>query len=397
MSQTPELYSFIHNVRALFFPRRVIFGPKASEKIGEEVKGIGGRRALVVTDPTMVKIGYLDKIRESLIENKIKIEVYDQVDPDPHYGTVEAVAEVARKGKFDVVVGLGGGSPMDMAKVASLAIGNPGPIRDYEWIRNKPVEKKGPPMVMIPTTSGTGSEVSQWSVFSDSGIKTGIGSPFIEPDVALVDPLLTATMPPKVTVASGMDALSHAVEGILSLLSTPLTDALGLEAIRIIYRYLPTAYYNGRNLEARCYMSFGAMTAMLCGNSVVGTYGHHIGHLLGAVKEIPHGIVMGIITPYVMEFYAPVHPEKLAHMARAMDESAYNLPAREAAERAVQLVNKLTKDLDIPSLQEFDVSKEELPDLAKAVVRDYPSMTSPRELTEEQALQLLEKIWRGEL
>jgi len=389
------VYPPIYRITVFNFPRRVLFGLEAADKIGEEVKAVGGRKVLVVTDPTMVKLGYLSKIKDLLEKENFEIEAYDKVEADPHIETAEAVAELARKGKFDVIVGLGGGSSMDMAKVASVAIRNPGPIKNYTG--DEQVEKRGPPIICLPTTSGTGSEVTPYAVFSEEGKKRAIASHNIIPDIALVDPLFTVSMPPRITAGSGMDALSHAVESMLSLWSTPTTDALALEAIRIISRNLRTAYYNGRDIEARCYMALAATTSGLAFSGPRVVYGHSIAQTFAPLHDVPHGVSCGMTLPYVMDFYVPAVPTKLAAIAQAMGNPTRGLTAREAAEKAVRSVYELAQDLDIPSLQDVGVSQGELPSLAEACIRDWPRPNTPRKLTEKTALQIFKKMWKGEI
>jgi len=389
------VHSFIYNVSSFNFPRRIVFGPKAVDRIGEEVKLFRGSDVLIVTDGTMVMVGNVDKIKAPLKEEGLKVEVYDKVEPDPRVETADDVAEIAREGGCDVVIGLGGGSSMDMAKVASIGKQVKGSVREYSGVEK--VGKKGLPLICIPTTSGTGSEVTPYAVFTVGEKKRAIASRYIVPDLALVDPLLTISMPPQVTAGSGLDALSHAVESMISLWSTPLTDALALEAIRLISKHLRVAYHQGKNFEARCYMSFAATMAGLSFSSPGVVYGHSVAQTFSPIYQVPHGTSCAMTLPYIMEFYLPAATSKLADIARAMGEPIQNKSTQEAAVMAVRAVHKLTQDLNIPWLRDLGATREQLPSLAEACISDWSRTNSPRQLTKESALEVFERMWAGKL
>jgi alcohol dehydrogenase class IV len=386
-----SLYPFIYNVSVLYFPPKIIFGPKVIDRIGDEILQFRGSNVLVVTDETMVKIGNVDRIKDILKKKGVKVEVYDEVEPDPHVEIANDVAKLARKREFDIVVGLGGGSSMDTAKVASIAKQNKGSVSRY--VGADKVREKGLPLLLVPTTSGTGSEVTPYAIFTVGEKKGAIVSHYIVPDIALVDPLLTISMPPKVTAGSGLDALSHAIESMISLWSTPLTDGLALEAIRLISKYLRAAYNQSKNFKARCYMALAATTAGLSFSSPRVVYGHSVAQTFAPLYQVAHGTSCAIALPYIMDFYLPVSTSKLANIARAMGEPVEDKSTREAAVMAVQAVYQLTQDLNIPRLRDLGVTQDQLPSLAEACISDWPRPNSPRQFTKEAALAVFENMW----
>jgi len=378
-----------------YSPRKILIGLDASEKIVDELKLEEGRNVLIVTDKGIREAGILKKITDKLEDSNVEFDVYDDVESDPKISIAETVAGKAREGGYDAVIGLGGGSAMDMAKVASFSVSNPGRIEDYLGIDL--IKRRGLPLYCLPTTSGTGSEVTRVAVVTEGKRKRAFVSSHITPDVALVDPKLTVSMPPKLTAGSGLDALSHAVEGILSIYANPMTVALGLEAVRLISENLRIAYYNGRDLESRYNMSLAATMAGLSFNGPGVVHGHSIAQTFGPLYNVPHGLSCAMTLPYIMDFYLPVASEKLAWIAEAMGEDVYGFTHREAAEEAVRAVYELTIDLDIPSLREVGVEREDIPEIAGTCVRDWVGPKSPRLLTVEDTVKILEKMWEGEI
>ena len=386
---------YIFNILKFHSPKKLIFGPDASSRVSEELSLKKDEKVLIVTDEGIEKAGIVDKITSHLEEKELKFEIYDKVEADPTIEVAEEVAKVAREGNYGAVIGLGGGSSMDMAKVASFSVANPGNIRDY--VGRGLVKQRGIPIICIPTTAGTGSEVTMVSVVTLGKIKRAVISPHLMPDVSIVDPKLTVTLPPRQTAGSGLDALSHAIEGILSILANPLSMSLGLEAVRLISENLRVAFHNGRDLEARYHMSLAATIAGLSFNDPGVLYGHSIAQTFSPMYNVPHGISCAMTLPYIMEFYIPVVPEKLALIADAMGQDIFGLDLFEAAKAAVEAVLKLNEDLKIPTLQDYGAQKDELPELAKICVEEWTRPNSPRQLTEETALEILNKMWRGSI
>jgi len=387
----------IFRISGFYAPRKVTFGLNALDRVGSEAKFAGGKdRALVMSDPSLRAMGVVNKVEERLKKEGFEVEVYDKVEPEPRIEVVEEVAESARKERFDVVIGVGGGSVMDTAKVASMSISNPGSVETYFGVNL--VKERGAPLICLPTTAGTGSEVTMYAVITVGDEKRAITSPYIIPDVAVVDPMLTMTMPSNLTAGSGMDALSHAIESMISIEATPLTDAIALEAVKLIFNHLRTAYHKGTDLEARYYMSLAANMAgfSLCNAKMV--LGHSISQTFGPSYRVPHGISNGITLPYIMKFYVPAAADKLALIVKATGEDVEGLSTRQAATKAVKAVKILADDLGIPSsLKDVGVPKNRVPALAEICFNLWPRPNSPIKLTKEAVLKVFEEMWEGRL
>jgi len=377
------------------FPRRIVFGLNSTDNIADEVKAVNGRNILVVADPVIAKTEAFAKIEGKLEAAAISFLLYDKVEPEPPLALAEEVAELARRMKIDAVLAVGGGSTMDVGKVAALSLTNPGRVESY--IGMNLVKFRSAPLICAPTTSGSGSEVTQFAVLKVGGKKRSIISRNIVPDSVILDPALTASMPPKLTANSGVDALSHAVEAVLSMDASPLTDALAFQAINLIARNIRTAYREGSNMEARSAMHLAATVSGIAFTNARLVVGHSISQTFAPIYNIPHGQSCAMALPYAMEFYLSTTPERLASIAIAMDESTVGLGAEEAAKKAVRTVRKLVEDLDIPlSLKEVGVPEEKLSMLAELCVKDWPRPNSPRPLTKEAVLEVFERMWRGE-
>lgn len=377
-------------ISAFNSPRRILIGLDSAENVGREIAQGEGKNVLVVTDEGIRKAGIVDRVLSHLESEGLLFQVFDKVEADPHIEVAKDVAEIARSGGFDAVIGLGGGSSMDTAKAASFSVANPGKIDNY--LGRGLIKWRGLPLLCIPTTAGTGSEVTMVAVFSVGRLKRSFFSEHIVPDTSLVDPGLTASMPPRITAGSGLDALSHAVEGLLSTFATPLTMAIGLKAVRLISENIRVAYHQGRNIEARYNMSLAATMAGLSFNDPGVVHGHSIAQTFGPIFNVPHGLSCAMTLPYIMDFYLHVCRDKLAQTADAMGVDTFGLTEREAAEAAIKAVHELNDDLDIPSLEEVGAEKKNLPNIAKDCARYWIRPNSPRPLTEKAALQILENM-----
>lgn len=395
MSLPEVIYPLIFRGFSFSVPTRIVFEINAINKIGEEMKSFGASNVLIVTDPIIGKMRAINRVVNKLRDMNLKFDVFDRAESEPSLASVEELTEVTRKGKFDALIGIGGGSVMDSAKVASISISNPGNVKDFIGVEQ--VKAKGAPLICVPTTSGTGSEVTRFAVITVQDKKLDVVSQNIIPNVAILDPILTVTMPPGITAGTGMDALSHAIESVLSQDATPLTDALALEAIRLIWKHLRTAYNNGRNIEARSYMSLAATIAGLVFNNAGLVLGHSLSQTFGPIYKVPHGMSCAMTLPYVMEYYLPVIPEKLALIASKMDENLIGLPPRKLALEAIYSVKNLAEDLDVPpSLKEVGVPKDDLPRLTEICIKDWPRPNSPRIITKKSVLKTFERMWKGQ-
>ena len=344
----------------------------------------------------MVQLGYGDLVRESLEKAGMKVEVFGKVDPEPHMETADALYEMVRKTKADLVVGLGGGSSMDMAKLTSVVATNE--QSPFELMSKKVVTKPALKKILIPTTSGTGSEVSMFFVASAGKDKYFMGSPYAYPEISIIDPGLTISMPPKVTASTGIDALSHAVESLMNKLANPFYDSLGFGGIELIAKYLRRATFNGQDLEARYYMSMGATIAMISMTGTGGLYAHSISYVLAMFQPTAHGIGCGVGLPYTMAFNLPLIQDKLAVIARAMGERTESLSPAAAAKRAVEMVYDLTADVKMPvSLKEMGFQHEDVYKMAEICITKYPRVNNPRPMSKEDCLALFEAMWEGNI
>jgi alcohol dehydrogenase len=371
-------------------PTRIEFGDGLSHRVGEEAKGLGGTRALVVTDPGVRAAGLVEPVLEDLRQAGIDGLVFDDVSPNPRDLQVAHGAAVASAEGCDVLVAVGGGSPMDVAKAIGVIQTHGGTIQDYEGLGM--VSRPITPLIAIPTTAGTGSEVTFWSVITDTNrsFKMSVGSPLIAATVALVDPLLTLGLPQKVTASTGMDALTHAVEGYTATLCEPLTDSLAMSAIRLVGANLRQAYANGSNTEARYQVMLASLLAGVAfGNSDVGGV-HCMGEAIGGLYDTPHGVAMAIYLPVVADFNCIAMPEKFAAVAVALGEDVSGLSVVDAAKRAGVALRKLSRDVHIPSAAEVGVRAEDFQRLAHAASINVSVESNPRVATEQDFYAMFE-------
>jgi alcohol dehydrogenase class IV len=387
---------FVFQTAGILPPNGILFGFNTINKVGEQAKKLGGKQVLLVTDEVMVQLGYADLVKQNLEKEGMKVGVFGKVDPEPHIETADALYGMVRQDKSDLIIGLGGGSSMDMAKLTSLVATNPQAPLDLmsKKVANNPALKK----ILIPTTSGTGSEVSMYFVCSAGKDKYFMGSPLAYPEIAIIDPGLTLSMPPRITASTGIDALSHAVESLMNKLANPMYDCLGIGGIELIAKYLRRATFNGNDLEARYYMSMGATLAMISMTGTGGLYAHSISYVLAMFQPTAHGIGCGIGLPYTMAFNLPVIEDRLALIARAMGEKVESLSTRAAGRRACELVYELTADVKLPvSLKEMGFKHEDVGKMGELNVAKYPRANNPRSMSREESMAMFEAMWEGDL
>jgi alcohol dehydrogenase len=382
-------------LRTLLAPRKTLFGAGAVEKVAEEAKLLGGKKILFVTDETVVKLKIADRVLVPLEAGGFDVDVWDKVEPEPTMPVAEALTKFAREKEYDSVIGLGGGSSLDMAKVAALMRTNPGECKSY--VEGTPPAKRGIPLLAIPTTSGTGSEATATLVVTHKEMKTGITHPFIMPDTALVDPTLTLSLPQRTTANTGMDALSHAIEAYMSQKNNPYADAYCLQSMMLIGGNLRLAYSQGGNIEARANMSMGSMLGGLsiANSSTCG--GHALAYGFAVMKQLPHGYTCAMSLPFIMEYNALAIPERLADIAEALGEDISGMSPREAAYEAVNAVARLNHDLGIPlSLEELGISHDEIPKMADETMRIGRLLAiNPRSMNRDEAVRVFEHMWHG--
>ena len=371
----------------------ILAGLGASERLGQEAKGIGTKKTLVVTDRGVIDSGTGKKIKDLLEKERVGVEIFDQVISDPDIACAQACFEMAKKGKYDLIVGVGGGSPMDIASITSVMLTNPGTVYDYFGINL--VKNPGIPTILIPTTAGTGAEATPNAILTDTKekLKKAVVSPYIFPRVAIVDPLLTLSMPPSVTSSSGIDALTHAIESFTSNNATILTDLFAKEAIIFISRSIRTAVANGSNLEARYDMSIGSLYAGISLANAGVTAVHALAYPLGGQFNVAHGIANGLLLPYVMEFNVLGNIPKFAQIAQFLGEKVDHMSLLDQAYQAAIAVKSIYRDLKIPqSLTELNVPKEAIPGMAKAAMNVTRLMgNNPRTMTVQDVERIYEK------
>lgn len=373
-------------------PSLLLAGIGAVEKIGEEAKMIDAKKALMVTDKGIINSGIGAKVEGILKKAGVGVDIFDGVESDPAISCCEACIKVAKAGNYDLIVGVGGGSSMDIASVTSLMCTNPGSVHDY--FGTNLVKNPGIPTFLIPTTAGTGAEVTPNAILTDveAKLKKGIVSPFILPRVSVIDPLLTLSMPPRVTSFSGMDALTHAIESFTSVNATSLTDIYAKEGIRLIGRSLRTAVAKGDNLEARYDMSLGSVYAGISLANAGVTAVHALAYPLGGEFHVPHGIANGLLLPHVMEFNIIGNIPKFAEVARLMGERVEHLSLLDQAACSVTAVKNLIRDIDMPkSLGELNIPREAIRGMAEASMNVTRLMgLNPRTMKVDDVVKVFE-------
>jgi len=364
--------------------------------LADQVKALGGKRPLLVTDKGLVRAGLLDEATKVLKAGSVDCVLFDGVVANPGIQLVDDAAEMYKAEDCDCLIGFGGGSPMDTAKSIGVVVANGGSILDYEWADPQPIKKRIPPLVCVPTTAGTGSEVTLWAVITDPKrkIKFNVGGTgLIAAHVALIDPLLTLGMPPRITAGTGMDALTHAIETYTCAYSQPWPDAVGLWAIETVGQWLRLAYAQGHNVEARYKMSMAAMLAgMSYGTESAGAV-HAMSQTAGGFYNLPHGELTAALLAPVMAFNYMGEPQKYARIAQAMGENTWGLSVWDAAELAVEAVARLTEDLNIPTLPEMGIPEEDIPMLAELAFNDPQTVGNPRDIDKAGYVMIYESCF----
>ena len=322
------------NSATLQTARSVITGLTAIDNIGKEAAKFG-QKILIICDKGISQTGIIDRVRDFLEAGKLTVGVFDKVLPEPKIELVYQCADEISAGNYEILIGLGGGSSMDVTKGASIAVTNPGKIEDYLGIGLVP--KKGLPMVLVPTTSGTGSEATMAAIFTVKNMKQGVFDPNNFADTAIVDPSLTVSMPSKVTAATGMDALCHSIECYTALSATPISDLIAKEGIILVSKGLRKAVFNGNDIEARSDMALGSFFGGLCIANASVTAVHALSFPLGADYHIPHGMANAVMLPYVIRYNCLANMERFREIAVLMGEKVEHLSPRVAPLRRPKL------------------------------------------------------------
>jgi alcohol dehydrogenase class IV len=378
-------------------PSSIIYGPGSIESIGDLVLGLNVKKVLIVTDKIMVQLGNVETVAAALKKKGIGYEVYDEVATEPTIAYVEAGLKVYKEGGCEALVAVGGGSPIDTAKAISVMSTNGGSIRDYKGMDK--LTKCGAPIVAVPTTSGTGSEATRIAVITDeeNDVKMMMGSNYMLPVAAIGDPLLTLAKPQGLTSATGIDALTHAIEAYVSVKHNPMSDLFALSAIELISANLRMAWSNGNNVEARANMMLGSLHGGIAFSNSSVALVHGMARPLGAVFNVPHGVSNAVLLKEVMEFSIPGNPVRYARIAEAMGENVTGLSVMDAAYLAVKAVDRLIIDIKVPSLKGLGIDRDKLINISEKMAVDAIDSGSPgnnpRIATKQEIVELYKKVY----
>lgn len=376
----------IMNPFSFELPTRIEYGIGAVEKLGNCLDDLDAKKVLIVTDEGILQSGLAEQVLETIKNKGLESVVFSGVEPNPKDHNVHDGAEAAQHLGADCIIAVGGGSPIDCAKGIALVAATGGKIRDYQ---DPSRITRGLPLIAIPTTAGTGSEVTFGSVITDTSenFKFTVKSPLIGPAVALVDPKMTITMPPALTAATGMDALTHAVEGYTARKAEPIADALGLYAIELISKYLRRAYNQGDNLEARSGMLLGSIIAGMCFSHSDVASVHCIAEALGGKYDLPHGVCNAVVLAPMMKYNMDYCREKYALVAKAMGFNYKD--EEEGCQIAVEEVAKLARDVELPPFRDLGAKKEDLEEIAIKSAKNGSNMDNPRPMEKDDYLKFL--------
>ncbi len=376
--------------RFIPFPQpTLLVGPGSSGRLGQAIAGMGHRKILIVTDNVISKLGLLQSMTDALSAGGADFVVFDEITPDAPIPLIERGIAFFEEHDCDAIVAFGGGSSMDASKAIALAVANPKPLRKlagyFKGLRN-PIK-----IYAVPTTAGTGSEVTVAAVISDPerGKKLVIVDPRLVPKMAALDPVLMTGLPPHITAATGIDALTHAVEAFVGNWTTPYSDGMALSAVGLIFDNLRTCYTDGKNVTAREKMALASTYAGFAFTRANVGYVHAIAHQFGGKYHTPHGLANAIMLPLVLKFSAPAITERLALLAVRAKVGTEGEPAEELAQKFLDAVDALNRDLGIPTtlaaLQEADI-----PELAKAACHEaHTNYPVPRYMTQAECEDLI--------
>ncbi len=391
----------IKGISRFSFPTDVVFGPGAVKELPGIFDGLHMKKPFIVTDPGFSKTASFKSILSVLDSGHIDYSIYTDVNPNPHDTDVEKGAVEYKKDGCDGIVAVGGGSPMDAAKAIAVIAGQGGIVADYDAQKSdaRPITGPLPPLVTVPTTSGTGSEVGKCSVITSTtlGRKIFMCSPHMLAKQAVLDPELVVTLPAHLTAFTGMDALTHNIESLTAPIFHPMCDAIAVKGIEIGVEYLEKAVKNPSDIEARGYMMMCAMMGAVAFQKDLGT-AHSMSHALSAVCGLQHGLANAICLPVVMNYNKEVSKKEYALVARAFGIDIFGMDELEAAERAIEEITALNTRIGIPkALKDVGVKREQLVEVADKSFLDPCHLTNSRSCTRDDLFDLLQKAFEGEL
>ena len=374
---------------AFFIPSVNLMGAGCLVESMDSIKSQGYKKALIVTDNVLVAIGMVKQVSDLLVERGVEVAVFDGTQPNPTIGNVNAGLKILKENECDLVISLGGGSPHDCAKGIALVAANGGEIADYEGVDQSP--KPQMPLVAINTTAGTASEMTRFCIITDEArhIKMAIVDKHTTPLMSVNDPELMLAKPASLTAATGMDALTHAIEAYVSIAATPVTDAVAIKAMELVQAHLRTAVKDGQNLEAREQMAYAQFMAGMAFNNASLGYVHAMAHQLGGFYDLPHGVCNAILLPHVQSYNAKVCPERLKDVAKAMGVNVEGMTNEEGAQAALDAIKVLSTDVGIPSgLTELNAKEEDFDTLAENALKDACGFTNPKQATHEEIVEI---------
>ena len=375
-----------------FIPAVNIMGNGCLDEAMTAIRNYGFRKALIVTDAGLAKAGVAARIAEKLALQDIESVIFDGAKPNPSIANVEAGLEVLKQHQCDFVVSLGGGSPHDCAKGSALCATNGGHIRDYEGVDQS--SKPQLPLVAINTTAGTASEMTRFCIITDEDrhVKMAIVDRNVTPLLSVNDPELMVAMPKGLTAATGMDALTHAIEAYVSTAANPITDACAIKAMELISQNLRKAVQDGKDLTARENMAYAQFLAGMAFNNASLGFVHAMAHQLGGFYDLPHGVCNAVLLPHVQTFNASVCAARLTDVARALGVDVSGLSPEEGAQAAVAAIRTLARDVEIPAgLRDLGAKLDDIPILATNALKDACGLTNPRKADQAQ----IEEIFRN--
>lgn len=347
--------------------QNIVAGPNSLQLLGEKLNllGVEVTSALIVTQPPMVDLGFVEKIVSQLAAKGILVDINTNILPEPTLENIEQVFEATASKNYDVLIGIGGGSVLDTTKILSVLKTNNASVE--QLLGTDLVAKPGVPTILIPTTSGTGAEVTPNAIVTlpDQELKVGIVSKYLLPTLVILDPVLTLKLPKPITAATGMDAFTHSLESFISTKANPISDMFALESIRLISSSIVEAYQNGESIEAREKMLVGSMYGGMALTSAGTAAVHALAYPLGGKYKIPHGVANSMLLPHVMKFNMDAITDRLALVAEPMGISVQGLSNSQLAEKVVEKIIEWTNELEIPQdLKNYGVKEEELPEIS---------------------------------
>ncbi len=370
---------------AFFIPTVNLMGAGCLIDAVDNIQSQGFKKGLIVTDKILNQIGMVKQVQDLLTDRQVETVVFDGTQPNPTIGNVNDGLALLKENECDFVISLGGGSPHDCAKGIALVASNGGEIADYEGVDQS--AKPMLPLIAINTTAGTASEMTRFCIITDEErhIKMAIVDKHTTPLVSVNDPELMLAKPASLTAATGMDALTHAIEAYVSTAATPVTDAVAIKAIELVQAHLRTAVENGEDIEAREQMAYAQFMAGMAFNNASLGYVHAMAHQLGGFYDLPHGVCNAILLPHVQRYNAQVCPERLRDVAKAMGVNVEALTPEQGAEAAINAIVELAKDVGIPTgIEELGAKADDIPTLADNALKDACGLTNPKQATHEE-------------